>query len=715
MIEVGEVNQIVEVPDDDSISARELYAAVADPEESYAAREAVEALRRELLSGGRSEAEDLEANERETAKWSSEEREHVRRLVRGSSMRQPLAKRAVLAAAPLGLVSGGWLQWMSAPGNCDEEVVLQVLSLYASDVDVGNPRASRGEAYLDLLKQMRLADHCSPAARLVHDRRVKEFAFCLPAVLLAMSRRPEEFFAELLGADLCLRSAGCLPALAAVEDLDGIHPDWVALDPAQERGHEWDGGLAQSRTAAACFIRTGPSNAERGILTGFAWARRALGEWADLLRAELASLDPVREMAELLKLRAREAAVYHQDFQLEGRPLSSWLAQSQTDPRPLMEALAASRLVRPQRPGQSPLLTSLIDERGPMFRVFAPEDLAVIRRWIAALSSLSRQESVPVQPNDSPSPLPAAMLARPRGEEGAPASIREAYHLLQRRTDPPGRAKWAEGYVRGWLARAADVLGAGEPRLPDSWPFEGLRPWLLDQHDRHAEQFADEAGASVPTREALIDSTVQTAPLTLIDGSWIHGFTDYQYASTEVGRFLFDTYWDELGNGKLRLNHPRIYRFLLEEMKVDLPPTASREFAESPLIYDGSFELPVYWLSIGRFPRLFMPEILGLNLAMELSGVGGAYRRAKINLSHYGYSTQFVDVHNTIDNVATGHAAWAADAVDTLMTAVGRQARAQTWQRVRTGFVSLNPPLGRRSRRARRRAKRHARRLLAGS
>src|SRR2546423_10387689 len=145
-------------------------------------------------------------------------------------------------------------------------------------------------------------------------------------------------------------------------------------------------------------------------------------------------------------------------------------------------------------------------------------------------------------------------------------------------------------------------------------------------------------------------------------------------------------------------------------MGIEPPPTAAREFAEWPGFRDGSFELPVYWLSIGRFPRTFMPEILGLNVAMELSGVGGTYRSARRALAHHGFSTRFVDIHNTIDNVATGHSAWAADAVDSYLTSVlaaqGAGALDETWQRVRIGYRSLNPPSGHWARRAQRRAQR---------
>jgi hypothetical protein len=232
--------------------------------------------------------------------------------------------------------------------------------------------------------------------------------------------------------------------------------------------------------------------------------------------------------------------------------------------------------------------------------------------------------------------------------------------------------------------------------LPDVWTSAGLRPWLADQHDRHGEEFEASAETPMPSREDLIDSTVQLAPLTLIDGGWLQGFCDYGHASGDIGHFLFETYWDELGNGEAKLNHPLIYREVLAEMGVELPDTGSAEFAHWTGFRDGSFALPVFWLAIGRFPRTFLPEILGLNLAMELSGVGGTYRRARLALDTYGFSTRFVDIHNTIDNVATGHSAWAADAVDTFLATApdsrGASARDELWQRVRVGYRALNPP-----------------------
>jgi hypothetical protein len=85
-----------------------------------------------------------------------------------------------------------------------------------------------------------------------------------------------------------------------------------------------------------------------------------------------------------------------------------------------------------------------------------------------------------------------------------------------------------------------------------------------------------------------------------------------------------------------------------------------------------------------------------MNLAMELSGVGGSYRTARRFLKHYGFPTIFVDLHNTIDNVAAGHSAWAAEAIDAHLEAASDYVDiVEEWQRVRTGYESLAPIVSR--------------------
>lgn len=703
-------------------TVRSLYACAADSEVSLPEYPLVPELRAELRRMADSEPEGtLETLMSRVSNWVSEQHRRFSSLsevAQAQNDEDVLARRAVLACAPISRMSGSWLQWLSEPGNADDPIVMLILKLYALDLGVGRPRASRGDAYLPIMRHYGVSGNAMSAERLASDRRLRDIHFRLPALLLTLSRRPSEFTAEILGADLCMRSVGLLPALRMVRALTPHAIEWDVIDPSTSGL-----GMESDSTEICClaiknYIECRGNEASERVLQGFRATLALLRIWTDGLHAELeAVLDPAYEMAELMRLRAREGQIYHETFLLAGRPLSVWLAECRDDPYPMLEALAGSRLVRPGNPERSPLVCGLVSEGGRMFRVFSPEDLAVIRRWISALPTEGKwlPEKLSSRPDQTADEAEVGFTTQVQDSNKyrPPRDLREAYHCLLSRTVSPAVRRYAFEYVQVWLARSRQGLADAQMPLPRQWHAEGLRPWLIDMHDRHNRDFEESEDQELPSREELIDSTLQLSPLTLIDGAWLMGFTDYGHASSEIGHALFDTYWDELGNGEPPLNHPLIYREVLREMDIDLPPTSTREFAYWPAFRDSSFELPVYWLSIGRFPRTFMPEILGLNLAMELSGVGGSYRRARIALNQYGFSTHFVDIHNTIDNVATGHSAWAADAIDAYLSSLSstqdEDSLKAAWDRVRVGYISLSPPVGARAKRSAMREVRRAR------
>ena len=555
----------------------------------------------------------------------------------------------------------------------------------------------------------------------------------LPGLLLAMSRLPDRYRPELLGADLWLRAVGLLPPLAALASVvrdPASATELRALDLGAVRPRDDVCALERSTDAVRSFLAEADPDAAVRLRRGFRWAEREVCQWSARLRAEAGlARHPDYDVWRLICSRARQAGVYHSRYRLAGRPLAQWFADVGDGPGPFLRALAESPLVRPGKPEASPLLRGLIGPKGPMFRIFTDTELAVLRRWISSLpartapppSAASAVPSIPPRTEPDQPGTPATLTlgeaqrswyvrdgsaqaepAPPEPRDLGPAgqyTLRSAYHALLGRSDSPALRRFAHDYVLRWLARSGYRMDQAAVRLPALWDREqGLRGWLDDEHERHSREF-EEGTTALPSREELIDSTVQLAPLIMIDGGWIQGFTDYRRASSPSGHFLFRTYWDELGNGEMALNHPKIYRDLLRSMDVELPATASREFADWPGFRDEAFALPVYWLSISRFPQTFVPEILGLNLAMELSGVGGGYRSAREALRHHEYDTQFVDLHNTIDNVATGHSGWAVDAIDCYMAELpdflGPGHRTAVWDRVRLGHRSLDPPTGR--------------------
>jgi hypothetical protein len=121
----------------------------------------------------------------------------------------------------------------------------------------------------------------------------------------------------------------------------------------------------------------------------------------------------------------------------------------------------------------------------------------------------------------------------------------------------------------------------------------------------------------------------------------------------------------------------------------------TKEFVNWPRLRDASFDVPTLWLSISSFPRHFLPEILGLNLAVELAGIGGPYLEARDTLRHFGLPTLFVDVHNAADNVSVGHSAWALKAINAYMDEVAAREGPHNvdyhWHRVWSGVRATLP------------------------
>ncbi|MFJ3909775.1 heme oxygenase-like protein [Streptomyces sp. 2132.2] len=676
---------------------RRLYAEAVEPEALFEVSQVRTLM--EQVAGPEREQRDTGTSDRMLSEVERQ-REDVRHAdqLRLAAHESPEALDLVIRgllveALPMASVLGVCLQGLSAPGVFEDDLQLQALTLLADDIGVGRPRASRYDEYRLLLERELLHEHSLPAEELASVADIDDALFALPAVLLAMSRRSDAFFFELVGADLAWRSLGLLPAFAALRPYRESAIDWSRLDPGTASGQTGldDPKALSARLAGLCADEV-PGAGER-VAQGAAWMASALDRWSSaLLDRCAAALEPERALAELIRRRAREAAVYHHDFTLGDRTLAQWFREAQTEPLPLVRALADSKLVRPGDHARSPLVRGLIGPRGRMFRIFTPEDVNVINRWIDSLPAAPDDDTADAPVTGYPAPAPRPASAPSPGAAEVAMELREAYYQLQGRALSPWSRAYAVDYVQAWLRASRENVDRDGRALPAAWPREGLRAWLLDQHDQHDLAFTESDPGALPSREDIVDSTVQLAPLTLIDGAWLQGFTDVHLASSRVGFPLFEIYWDELGNGEMPLNHPKIYRDGLRQMGVELPPTGSREFAYDERVREESLRLPVYWLSIGKLPRTFLPEILGLNLAMELSGVGGSYRSARRFLKHYGFSTHFVDLHNTIDNVSTGHSAWAAEAIDThlrrITTAEPERLRAE-WERVRVGYASL--------------------------
>ncbi|GAW86723.1 hypothetical protein bplSymb_SCF03701P004 [Bathymodiolus platifrons methanotrophic gill symbiont] len=186
----------------------------------------------------------------------------------------------------------------------------------------------------------------------------------------------------------------------------------------------------------------------------------------------------------------------------------------------------------------------------------------------------------------------------------------------------------------------------------------------------------------------------QIAPMILIDGCWLQNSQVLQSINPGISDILFNIYCDEIGNGQLEKNHPYIFQQLLESLSIMLPPAHSNAFVKHSGFMNSAFDLPVYMLTLSSFSEKFLPELLGLNMAIELSGLGKGHMRLVDDWKYWGIDPGIANIHISIDNAASGHTFMAKKAIKLYMDDILRSTADQTvldkhWRRIFSGYASL--------------------------
>jgi hypothetical protein len=551
-----------------------------------------------------------------------------------------------------------------------------------------------------------------------------ETSFGLPILLLAIAQVTRSFPAEILGLNLAwqfldLSAFGpeLIRDLCTAYELPSVGTD--LSDPAYlEKGRE------MARNAAVEYLEgldeaaraEGWNRLVRGVAAGVgAWA-----EWFEATRAAAPAgpPDPRQEMLDLLWRKAPHAVGYHADKALGAKRIDEHLDPAVFDGPKLLEELARSPWVKPGLSERSGLLKHLVKFGGPMLAVFSPVELKIIQNWIDSLPP-RRAEAGAVEPRVPTPATPAPtgpsvreqryvtgrgwtksdFQRRSQSLHGG-CSVRELYYHLINVEYYPEILPVAEQFARDRLERSMAMLQKGERPIP-SWRYDpgALERWVYTKHRQQVDSYRPPAVRPPAPKDLFTEATVQLAPLILIDGAWLQGVASPALIHTTVGRMLFHVMVEEIGEGNSDEHHANIYRNLLAAMGEAAPQIDTWEFARWSRLNDASFEVPTLWLSISCFPRHFLPEILGLNLAVELAGIGGPYMEARDTLRRFGLPTLFVDVHNAADNVAAGHSAWAMNSIkrymDEMAEREGPHNLDQTWHRVWTGVRATLPQIGR--------------------
>ncbi len=594
--------------------------------------------------------------------------------------------RVVRELAPLGLSDGAWLRGFSLANAVETDVGM--LALKQLMTRFGDPGSSEAyvQRYTALLKSLGIPpdsisrwewDEAQPCADVSYEHAL--LGLCLGLF-------PTTLGLEALGYNLWMATIGPCPLLGRLADrlrkrgaclryLD-LHDRqtmsdlaWRAVEQALS-----EAAAQPASDAEGSHPGVSPVTALRRIARGFAAAQRSHQRWESAMLGRNVPFSPRDFVLEGIRRKARFAAEHHRDVRLAKRNVGEMLLAGGEAHEELLDRMAASNLIRRGSPSQSTFLTHSLSIDGPMFDAFTPAEKVDLEEWIVALGSpdgdkRAREPLVELLGRYTAPQEPESLEAFAL-ERYAEASNNELYYHFANSDLFPAVSIFGRHFVGGILDRLSEALDRDE-RLnsitPPPYSERLVAELVAEQHEKNVR--SRQTAKPKPVVQDGPDYKAAENIGAIFDGCWLQGFVDLRRADFEEYGWLFRIYASEHGDGEMAYNHSRIFRreFFSLGPDVMLPKTDRR-------LYD-LFEVAigsVATFGIAMNTRRFMPEILGLNLGIEASGVGGEYLERWKRAEGKGLTWEALAarLHNSIDNYADGHTKWSLSAVQSFMRRV---------------------------------------------
>jgi len=611
--------------------------------------------------------------------------------------------------APLALLEGAWLQSVAVAANGHREPVNKLFACYLTLLGK-DESDSPAFAYRGWLNNCQIGLPEASAWCFAHNLRVGASALHFASLQLVLGLHSSCFFPETLGFTLAYAKS--------------VSPWRLPALPKPRRDAILATMAGQCESALQAFAVD--SEEWPRLCRGFALYNNHEARYlSDLQAFADRSVSLVEGVALIFRRKLRFARGYHAGVELGGRALEEWFAGSPFDASGFLDAFASSIYVKGEK-GHRPF-DRMTRFGGPMFGVFDRDELDLINAWLdeaddwhkAAVAGATVTDGL--HPAHHHFPAGAGMLDFPHpagrkkpGNAGCNGMAnfrlnrfltlpmfgridnRGLFNLLINEDTQTSTLSMAQRRVEQVLSRAfldRHRIGPLNQRLFDYSPAD-FAERIVQIHEEEIAKYKPLQAPPTLRREEFIWGIRQFAPAILVDGCWLQHMGEAVHQGQRLQRLLHRIYAEELGGGIVEWNHPKIYRDLLNELAIELPSTETMDFAYHPDFLDASFDLPGYLLAISQFPGTYLPEILGLNLAIELSGLGGGYMRLAEELRYWKINPLIVTLHLSIDNLAGGHAAMACEAIQLYMDGVlslgGTAMAEKNWSRIWNGYLSLN-------------------------
>ena len=621
--------------------------------------------------------------------------------------------------APSALLDGCWLQNISIAPNNHTPIVTRLFHIYADKIGNGDTAKHNGNLYRDLLRSAQIYLPDINARLFVNRRDIHDHAFTSPVFQLALSYFPRVYLPEIIGFTLgyfFVAQDNILHSLADKIKQYGLDERYLLTD---QRVNPLPGQQVQLvQEVVHLYLAEFSDEMQRqqhwqriwqGLVVHHVIAEQWLLDLHDAIIMPR-TLTPQQKMLALVREKAPHARKMHRNQKLGNHLIDDWFAQEPFDAEGFLKALAASPYINISNPDKSLLLSHSIKFGGPMFRIFTDAEQAVISEWVHSLAAELFNPQTITRVNDQPVKLvqnrPAA--AFPKQDDRLAlakydkCSKRQLYYYLVNADLYPDVLPTARKVALQYFKQAkADMVKRNQHEQLRLFPYShaAFETRIQEIYTTETNAYETFVPPSTVPREIMVWYTRQYAPFPMVDGSWVQHIAKAGTAHTEISARLFRIYSDEVGNADTKLNHPNIYRQMLEGEGIYMPPTDTLEFAMQPEIRDFAFDLPLLTLSVSLFPKAFLPEIIGVNLAIELSGLGKGYMQTIDELRFWKIDPYFFTLHLTIDNIASGHTAVAMETVhlylDQILANQGREAKQQHWERIWSGYLAFKQSMTR--------------------
>jgi hypothetical protein len=605
--------------------------------------------------------------------------------------------------APVGLADGAWLRGSALANRV--ETPLGMASLRQLMLRFGDPssREAYSLRYASLLRSLGVPPESITRWDFEASAPCTELSFEHALLGLALGFFASSFGPEIVGFNLWMVAVGPCPLIesllprlrarqACLRYFDQL--ERATLLPLARRAFtdlEADFAIDPSQGLHDAALDDARFALRQRIARGFFAAHRSYLRWHLAMLGRNVPLSPRDFVLEGIQRKARFAAEHHRDVRLAKLDVQALFLQGRDGHERLLDRLAASPLITPGSPDTSRFLTHTLSIDGPMFDSFTAAEKVDLAEWIAELptskaAARAAEEARPPRP--VPVPLAGSYTA-PHDLDSlrafafaryAELSHNDLYFCFANSDLHPSVALFARAFVENVLSKLALVFDR-DPRLGALSPPPYSEPLVAEivarQHDRNVASRKGPPGErSDPSRD------IQS----IFDGCWLQGFADVSRAGFEEYGWLFRIYASEHGDGDIAWNHSLIFRKAFAELGGDVmrPKTDRRLYQIFDIGY-GSLTT----LAIALNTRRFMPEILGVNLGIEATGVGGAYienwKRAEGSGAEW--KALAARLHNSIDNYADGHTKWSLAAVQAFLQrvkdgAVGSAELQAQWHRI---------------------------------